>query len=575
MRFAWFLALAAVACAAHHPSETPPRPGAAGALDAAPSSERRAVVISIVGTNDLHGHIERLPTFAGYLGRLRELRASDGGVVLVDAGDMFQGTLESNLSEGAAVITAMNWLGYSAAALGNHDFDYGPLGDVEPSTGSSVDRQGALRARLAEARFPVLAANLTQSGNAPRWANLSSEPLLLDVAGVKVGIVGGLTEETPAIVMRAYFEGLEVGPLAPALERQARRARQLGARIVVAAVHAGGKCERLDDPHDITSCDGSQEIVRVARELEPRLVDVIVAGHTHKGVAHFFGGIAVVEGFALGSAFSRVDVGVPADERAPLKLSVLPPQRVCATEDGECSYEGAPVHPSAELATLLAPYVERAATRRAEKLGVQVTTDVTPAFDKESALGNLVADLLLAATPGADVSLVNGGGLRSAFRSGALTYGALHEALPFDNRVAVLRLTGEQLALVLRAHLEQGGHGILSLGGARIDARCSEKGLDVRLLRATTGKPIGGAQQVMVVTSDYLATGGDQLFDILKPGAPEPDVRSEMLRDAVAGQLRARTTPLSGSDPTLLDPKRPRMRLPSPRPVSCAPTAGK
>jgi 5'-nucleotidase len=97
-----------VACAkpAPPPPAAPGPPAAPSA--AAPARER---VISIVGTNDLHGHVEHLEVFAGYVARLRELRRHDGGVALVDAGDMFQGTLESNLGEGQAVISAFQRAG--------------------------------------------------------------------------------------------------------------------------------------------------------------------------------------------------------------------------------------------------------------------------------------------------------------------------------------------------------------------------------------------------------------------------------------------------------------------------------
>ncbi|HEX7498679.1 MAG TPA: bifunctional metallophosphatase/5'-nucleotidase, partial [Polyangia bacterium] len=87
--------------------------------DAAPPSQ---VTISVVGTSDLHGHIAALPWLGGYLENLRKARKETGGaVVLLDAGDMFQGTLESNLAEGAPVVRAYNALGYSAAAIGNHE----------------------------------------------------------------------------------------------------------------------------------------------------------------------------------------------------------------------------------------------------------------------------------------------------------------------------------------------------------------------------------------------------------------------------------------------------------------------
>src|SRR5215510_7949907 len=114
-------ATAAAALAACHHGAPPPRHAAHPA--------RGAVTITILGTSDTHGALDRLPILAGYVDAARAARASDGGaVVLVDAGDLFQGTLESNLVEGAPVIAAYNAMGYAAAAVGNHEFDYGPVG---------------------------------------------------------------------------------------------------------------------------------------------------------------------------------------------------------------------------------------------------------------------------------------------------------------------------------------------------------------------------------------------------------------------------------------------------------------
>src|SRR5450432_1806192 len=111
--------LAALVCvvACTHPAAPPPVV-ASGAR-----------TITVIGTNDLHGALDRLPLLAGYVNNVRAARAADGGaVVLIDAGDLFQGTLESNLAEGADVIKAFNQLGYVASAIGNHEFDYGPVG---------------------------------------------------------------------------------------------------------------------------------------------------------------------------------------------------------------------------------------------------------------------------------------------------------------------------------------------------------------------------------------------------------------------------------------------------------------
>src|SRR5882724_10039679 len=93
------------------------------------------VTLSIVGTSDLHGaafsrnsSLGGLPLLAGYVNNLRATRASDGGsVLLIDSGDTFQGNIESNLSEGALVVDAYDAMGYTAEAVGNHDFDFGSL----------------------------------------------------------------------------------------------------------------------------------------------------------------------------------------------------------------------------------------------------------------------------------------------------------------------------------------------------------------------------------------------------------------------------------------------------------------
>src|SRR4029079_19293079 len=124
------------------------------------------ITISVVATSDLHGAV--LPRgargggelFGGYLRNLRAARMRDGGgVLLVDSGDMFQGTLESNLNEGAAVVRAYNALGYAAGGIGNHECDYGPVGADETPQKPGEDPRGALKARAASARFPFLAAN--------------------------------------------------------------------------------------------------------------------------------------------------------------------------------------------------------------------------------------------------------------------------------------------------------------------------------------------------------------------------------------------------------------------------------
>src|SRR5262249_54013827 len=116
---------------------------------------RHSLTLSIVGTNDLHGGVSPvdgrggLALLGGYLSNLRAARAREGGaVLLLDAGDLFQGTLESNLNEGAVVVKAYNALGYAASAVGNHEFDYGPAGPATTPQSPQDDPRGALKARI-------------------------------------------------------------------------------------------------------------------------------------------------------------------------------------------------------------------------------------------------------------------------------------------------------------------------------------------------------------------------------------------------------------------------------------------
>ena len=216
---------------------------------------QKPFTLSIVGTSDLHGRLEVLPAFGGYLANLRRARArqGDGGgaVLLVDAGDMFQGTIASNLAEGAPVVKAYGALGYAAVAVGNHEFDFGPVG-VAPTAGRpGDDPRGALKARAAEAPFPFLAANLIDSATgappAPPWPNVRPTALVT-VGGLKVGLVGVTTAATARTTLAANFVGLATRPLAPAIAEAARALRRQGATIVVAMAHAGGECKSFDDP---------------------------------------------------------------------------------------------------------------------------------------------------------------------------------------------------------------------------------------------------------------------------------------------------------------------------------------
>jgi 2',3'-cyclic-nucleotide 2'-phosphodiesterase (5'-nucleotidase family) len=177
----------------------------------------------------------------------------------------------------------------------------------------------------------------------------------------------------------------------------------------------------------------------------------------------------------------------------------------------------------------------------------------------------LFTDLMLSAVP-ADLALSNGGSLRAPIPAGKLSYGALYEAMPFDNRIVKLNVSGAELREVLRTHLSHDAHGLVSVSGITVNARCKAGNLEVELIRKG-GRAISDGERLTLVTSDYLATGGDRLFSPLgEPRSRIVEALPILLRDALANEI-AKMTRIRARD--VLDGRHPRLKLPSPRPVRC------
>jgi 2',3'-cyclic-nucleotide 2'-phosphodiesterase (5'-nucleotidase family) len=539
--------LAVAACGSPTPAPQPP-------VSPPPPAAPVAKTITIIGTSDLHGALERLPIFAGFVANVRAARSADGGgVVLVDGGDLFQGTLESNLAEGADVIRAYNALGYTASAVGNHEFDYGPVGpDVTAKPGE--DRRGALKARASEAKFPFLVSNIidTSTGKRVDWPNIPASTLV-DVAGISVGIVGASTEGTPMTTMPANFVGLQMAPsTADAIAAEAQALRARGAKLVILAAHIGSECKDNSEPTDLSTCDKRDELFRVLDALPKGLIDVAIAAHTHQAIAKTIDGVAVIESMSSGRAFGRVDVHLT--DGAIDKVTIHPPEVMCpldaehnAVPVAECHpgpYEGRPVEPVAALQQISDEAIARAGVRRAEQLGVTFATPMLKAYKTESAEGDWLTELMLAAEPRAQVALTNGGGLRADIPAGPLTYGELFSAMPFDNRFALVTVRGAQIRELVTHNLQADG-GIFSWAGLTARARCKADKLDIAI--QVGGKPLVDDLPYVIATSDFLASGGDGVIGKLHLPSGAIELTEVIVRDAMADVLRAH--------PGTIDPK--------------------
>ena len=215
----------------------------------------------------------------------------------LDAGDEFQGTIESNSQQGAPMVEFFNLEGLDAAAIGNHEFDFGP----EPGTqGPGADPLGTLKLRLKEAKYPYLAANISDasSGKLAELPNVFPSRMLR-AGNLNVGVIGLSTTETPKTTRATNVQGLRFTSLQDAVLREAASLRSAGAAIVVIDAHVGLKCEPGASPtgHSMRKsadpqgdCGSQDEMVKLLKDLPPGTVDAVVAGHSHQIVHHWIAG---------------------------------------------------------------------------------------------------------------------------------------------------------------------------------------------------------------------------------------------------------------------------------------------
>jgi len=487
---------------------------------------------------------------------------------------MWQGTLESNLGEGASMVAAYNRVGYTAAAVGNHEFDYGPVGPRATPSGPNDDPRGALFARVAEANFPLLSANFRdhQTGEPVQWPGIHPYTVV-EVAGLRVGVIGASTEDTLTTTISANVRDLQMASVVEVVTEHARRLRADGVDIVLLAVHAGGHCTSFDDPDDLSSCDPDEEVMRIARGLPEGAVDAIVGGHTHKAIAHRVDGIPVQESYAHGRAFGRVDLVVDRSSRQVVETRIFPPREMCQgprvpvseCEPGE--YEGLAVTVDQDVLELVQPFMEAARERREERLGIVVTESIETAYENEAALGNWLADLMLRVR-GGDVAMINAGGVRADIPEGPLMYGSLYRTFPFDNRFAIVTLRAEELGQILARNLGE-DVGALLISGLHAEAECVQGVLSVTL-RRPDGEAVAPDTQLRLVVSDFLATAGDPAFAEAERRGDIVFEEDPPIREALADFLRGQTGNISGRDPALYDAGRPRITFAGERPLVCS-----
>ncbi len=538
------------------------------------SAPREGVVtLSLIGLNDVHGQLQPdaerrgLVSVSAYIEAVRNLRKLDGGaVLLIDAGDMFQGTLESNLGEGVPIIEAYNSLGVAATAIGNHEFDFGPVGPDAIPTHQGQDPRGALKARAREANFPFLAANLidASTGELVDWDNVRPS-VMLDVAGFRVGVVGVMSMNSLQTTIAANVVGLRLQPITEAIVREATKLRADGAQLVIVSAHAGSRCTSFDNPQDTSSCWMDGEIMRVARELPAGLVDHIVAGHVHDGIAHVVNGISITSSYSSTRAFSRTDFVMDRASGSIVDRRIYPPQVPAAALTPALRYEGQALRGHREVAAIAEDARVFAENVKLEKLGVTLTEPFENAPDVESALSNLMTEAILDSFDG-DVAIHNViGGIRNSLPAGELTFGAVYEMFPFDNLVTIHEISGATLREIIAR--KAATYRKPGFAGMRVYISCDANGMQV-VMRLDDGREIRDEDLVRIIANDFLALGGD---DILTPAIEGDglDIAQglPLTRDVLLDWLRERPGDLDPANLRTHD--KPKWNLPASFPADC------
>ncbi len=356
--------------------------------------------LPILYTNDEHGWIE--PTeetggAAGLMGLWREQEGytDDGPFLVLSGGDMWTGPAISTWFEGESMAEVMNAMGYDAAAIGNHEFDFGLDG---------------LARRAAQSEFPFLSANIRdkQTGDI---ADIAVPYVVEEVNGIKVGLIGLTTVRTPQTTMPDNVAAFDFIPYTTALKDFVPEAKADGAELLIVVGHI--------------CANEMRGLAPTAAELG---IALITGGHCNERVSTIIDKVALIEGGAHMAAYAKADI-----------LFDTVNDRVVSIEPSTHNNSGGA--PDPEIVALVDHWRSQVDEALSYPIGY-----VQKEIDRHSdVMFNMVTDAWLDAYPAADVALTNQGGFRQSIPSGEITPATIVSVLPFNNVLIDTELTGAQL----------------------------------------------------------------------------------------------------------------------------------
>ncbi len=465
------------------------------------------VTISILHTTDLHGHI--LPT-TDYEGRrdlgglarcatqIRRWRRENPHSLLLDVGDVYQGTQFALSDEGRSMIDLFNLLRYDAWIVGNHEFDWG----LEPF----------LRA-VGLSRMPVLAANTQLGGKPAGQFHEEDHPfakirpfLLKEIAGIKIAIVGLTTPGMPFWFLPRFLDGMEFQHPVAATRRAMCEARAAGADAIVLAGHMGLKERTGGD-------DFANFLMALSAEFPE--VPVLIAGHTHQNIpSRLTNGALLTQADHFGIHLGRVDLLFDRTSRKLLR-------RQARTELMD---DRVPLDPV--ILSRTQPRLDRAAEVLAEPVGeLTETLSVRGGPGEPSEVERLIAAAVTESLAGRGLQLAGVfHGLfddRYALKKGPKTIGDLWQILPYENYLVTAALTPLELKVIMEEVFQSGDR--RSLAGFALTVAGEGRQRRLTSLAMADGRPLDPARRYRIALNTFDARSAGHRFMKLRSILERPE----------------------------------------------------
>jgi len=448
----------------------------------------KPITITFFDTNDLHAHIKptliRGKTYGGYARIatiIREARAKDKNVVLLNAGDTFQGTLYFNTYEGLADGAILSAIGVDAGTVGNHEFDRGP--DVLATYAASIG-------------WPLTTANLDLTRE-PRLRGKIAKYVVIKVGGEKVGIVGAVTPDTPNI--SSPGPNIDFRDVVPTVQASVDELTSSGVNKIVVVTHCG--------------YEEDQKMVTQLRD-----VDLVVGGHSHtalgtpeingwmksqgpfptiikdlKGVE-----VPIVQAYEWGKVLGKIQIEFDGKG----KVKKIKEAKAIVIDDT--------IPEDSRIKALVAAFERPILAIQNAPVGEAKVSLDRERNDADSLMADIVADAMQAKTAplGSVASFINKGGVRAAIEAGKITYGQAVSVMPFNNTFTLLDLTGAELKAALLEGVNSNGQGGLLIPSDGTSYRVV--GGDIQVTIA--GQPIDPAKTYRITLLGFTASGGDSHF---------------------------------------------------------------